>query len=66
MQVVNNLVTMVEFECAMPLTHAEVLLKIDDVLRNHDRVLNVCLDPLKALDALVASVPAMKSISQTF
>merc|ERR1712216_362758 len=35
---------------------AVVLLKIDDVLCNHDRVLNVRLDPLKALDALVASV----------
>merc|ERR1711971_1197178 len=35
---------------------AEVLLEIDGVLRIHDRVLNIGLDPLKALDALVASV----------
>merc|ERR1711971_297539 len=36
--------------------HAEVLLEIDDVLSDHEWVLNVGLDPFKALDALVASV----------
>merc|ERR1712172_242458 len=44
--------------------HAEVLLKIDDVLSNHDRVFNVSLDPLKALDALVASV-LLESVTST-
>merc|ERR1712172_405712 len=44
--------------------HAEVLLEIDDVLCNHDRILNVRLDPLKALDALVASV-LLESVTGT-
>ena len=39
------------------LTNAVVLLKVDNVLSNHDRVLDVRLHPLQALDALVASVP---------
>ena len=58
------MVTMIEY--AMTLTQAVVLLKIDDVLGNHDRILNVGLDPLEALDTLVTSVPGVKSISQTF
>ena len=45
------------------LTNAVVLLKVDNVLSNHDRVLDVRLHPLKALDALVAGVPASISIS---
>ena len=45
------------------LTNAVVLLKVDNVLSNHDRVLDVRLHPLKALDALVAGVPATISIS---
>merc|ERR1719234_1762921 len=40
----------------MTSAQAVVLLKIDDVLGNHDRVLNVSLDPFKALNALVTSV----------
>ena len=44
----------------MTLTQAEVLLKIDDVLGNHDRILNVGLDPFKALNTLVTSVPGIK------
>merc|ERR1712060_752339 len=36
---------------------AEVLLEVDDILGNHDGVLDVGLDPLKALDALLTSVP---------
>merc|ERR1719234_2296382 len=43
---------------------AEVLLKIDDVLSNHDGILNVSLDPLKALDALVTSV-LLESVTST-
>ena len=42
------------------LTQAEVLLKIDNVLGDHDGILNVGLNPLQALDALVTGVPAMK------
>ena len=42
------------------LTQAEVLLKIDNILGDHDWVLNVGLNPLQALDALVTGVPAMK------
>ena len=45
------------------LTNAVVLLKVDNVLSNHDRVLDVGLHPLKALDTLVAGVPASISIS---
>merc|ERR1711928_87582 len=37
-------------------TNAVVLLKVHNVLRNHDRVLDVRLNPLKALDTLVAGV----------
>ena len=36
---------------------AEVLLEVDDVLGDHDRVLDVVLHPFKALDALLTSVP---------
>ena len=36
---------------------AEVLLEVDDVLGNHDRVLDVVLHPFKALDTLLTSVP---------
>ena len=45
------------------LTQAEVLLKIDNVLGDHDGILNVGLNPLQALDALVTGVPATISIS---
>ena len=45
------------------LTNAVVLLKVDNVLSNHDRVLDVRLHPFKALDTLVAGVPASISIS---
>ena len=45
------------------LTNAVVLLKVDNVLSNHDRVLDVGLHPLKALDTLVAGVPVSISIS---
>ena len=41
---------------------AKVLLEVDDVLGDHDRVLDVRLHPLQALDALVASVP--ETVSQ--
>ena len=44
-----------------PLTEAKVLLEVDDVLGDHDRVLDVRLHPLQTLDALVASVPATVS-----
>merc|ERR1712181_67719 len=37
-------------------TQAVVLLEIDDVLSNHDWVLNIGLDPFQTLDALVTSV----------
>ena len=50
-------------EYAMKLTQAEVLLEIDDILSNHDRIFNVGLNPFQALDALVTSVPGMRSIS---
>ena len=36
---------------------AEVLLEVDDVLSDHDRVLDVVLHPFKALDTLLTSVP---------
>ena len=36
---------------------AEVLFEVDDVLGDHDRVLDVVLHPFKALDALLTSVP---------
>ena len=45
------------------LTNAVVLLKVDNVLSNHDRVLDVRLNPFKALDTLVAGVPRSISIS---
>ena len=38
------------------ITYAVVLFKIDGELGDHDRVLHVHLDPLQALDALLASV----------
>merc|ERR1719234_1236811 len=44
--------------------HAEVLLKIDDVLSDHDWILNIGLDPLKALDALVTCV-LLESVTGT-
>ena len=50
-------------EYAMKLTQAEVLLEIDDILSNHDRIFNIGLNPFQALDALVTSVPGMRSIS---
>merc|ERR1711913_133033 len=34
-------------------TNAVVLLKVDNALSNHDRILDVGLHPFKALDALV-------------
>merc|ERR1711868_26245 len=37
-------------------TNAVVLLKVDNVLSDHDRVLDVRLHPFKALDTLVAGV----------
>merc|ERR1719370_2703621 len=37
---------------------AEVLFEVDDVLGDHDRVLDVVLHPFKALDTLLTSVPA--------
>merc|ERR1712198_606891 len=40
----------------VPVAQAEVLLEVDPELRNHDGVLQVHLDPLKALDALVTGV----------
>ena len=36
---------------------AKVLLEVDDVLGDHDRVLDVVLHPFKALDTLLTSVP---------
>ena len=45
------------------LTNAVVLLKVDNVLSNHDRVLDIRLHPFKALDTLVAGVPRSISIS---
>ena len=45
------------------LTEAIVLLEIDGELSDHDRVLDVRLNPFKALDTLVAGVPASISIS---
>ena len=36
---------------------AEVLFEVDDVLGDHDRVLDVVLHPFKALDTLLTSVP---------
>ena len=39
------------------ITYAVVLFKIDGELGDHDRVLHVHLDPLQALDALLAGVP---------
>jgi hypothetical protein len=36
---------------------AEVLLEVDDILSNHDGVLDVHLHPLQALDALLTRVP---------
>ena len=50
-------------EYAMKLTQTEVLLKIDDVLSNHDRIFNVSLNPFQALDALVACVPSVKQLT---
>ena len=50
-------------EYAMKLTQAEVLLEIDDILSNHDRIFNVSLNLFQALYALVTSVPGMRSIS---
>ena len=40
------------------LTLAEVLLEVDDILGNHDGVLDVGLNPLQALDTLLACVPS--------
>merc|ERR1719507_1764986 len=37
---------------------AEVLLEVDDILGNHDGVLDVGLNPLQALNALLTCVPA--------
>ena len=36
---------------------AEVLFEVDDVLGDHDRVLDVVLHPFKTLDTLLTSVP---------
>ena len=36
---------------------AKVLLEVNDVLSDHDRVLDVVLHPFKALDTLLTSVP---------
>merc|ERR1719239_116321 len=40
----------------VPVAQAEVLLKVDPELRDHDGVLQVSLNPVKTLDALVTSV----------
>ena len=44
------------------LTEAIVLLEIDGELSDHDRVLDVRLNPLQSLDTLVAGVPYTKKI----
>ena len=41
----------------LPVAQAEVLLEVDGHLGDHDGVLDVHLDPLQALDALLAGVP---------
>ena len=38
-------------------TLAEVLLEVDNILCDHDGILDVGLNPLQALDALLAGVP---------
>merc|ERR1719507_1517418 len=46
------------FLATFPPILAEVLLEVDDILGNHDGVLDVCNCPLQALDALLTCVPA--------
>ena len=41
----------------VPVAQAEVLLEVDPELCDHDGVLQVSLNPVKTLDALVTSVP---------
>ena len=47
-------------------TLAEVLLEVDDVLGNHDGVLDVGLNPLQPLDALLTCVPSKSRICNFF
>ena len=42
-----------------PLRDTEVLLQVDGELSHHDGVLHVRLNPLKALNALLAGVPVL-------
>ena len=44
----------------VPVAQAEVLLEVDPELRDHDGVLQVSLNPVKTLDALVTSVPGVE------
>ena len=44
----------------VPVAQAEVLLQVDPELCDHDGVLQVSLDPVKTLDALVTSIPAVE------
>merc|ERR1719337_766075 len=49
-----------------PAVLAEVLLEVDNILCDHDGILDVGLNPLQALDALLAGVPsAPKSVTDT-
>jgi len=44
----------------VPVAQAEVLLKVDPELGDHDGVLQVHLNPFKSLDALVTGVPGVE------
>merc|ERR1712203_72681 len=49
-----------------PAVLAEVLLEVDNILCDHDGILDVGLNPLQALDALLAGVPSTpKSVTDT-
>ena len=49
-----------KIKAIVKVTLAEVLLEVDNILCDHDGILDVGLNPLQALDALVTGVPAMK------
>ena len=44
-------------KAVVKVTLAEVLLEVDNILCDHDGILDVGLNPLQALDALLAGVP---------
>ena len=53
-----------KIKAIVKVTLAEVLLEVDNILCDHDGILDVGLNPLQALDALLAGVPGQNCSKQ--